>query len=78
MKPNRKNFMTKLYVVAALASTLVGASLLLNGTLKVAAQAPTTGIKNVVLVHGAFADVAQEAAVRSLYQHVAAELKRYL
>src|SRR5215813_7346885 len=56
MKPNCKNLMTKLCAVAALAAGLVGASLLLNGTLKVAAQAPTSGIKNVVLVHGAFAD----------------------
>ena len=56
MKTNCRNVMTKLYMVAALAATLVGASLLLNGTLEVAAQAPATGIKNVVLVHGAFAD----------------------
>jgi pimeloyl-ACP methyl ester carboxylesterase len=44
--------MTKLYTVAALASTLMGA------TLNAAAMdpAPQTGIKNVVLVHGAFAD----------------------
>jgi len=43
--------MTKLYVVAALASTLMGA------TLNAAAAGPApTGIKNVVLVHGAFAD----------------------
>src|SRR6476660_150228 len=52
MKPNRRNVMTKLYAVAALASMLMGA------TLNAAAAGPAaqTGIKNVVLVHGAFAD----------------------
>lgn len=65
MKSNRRNVMTKLYVVAALAATLVGASLLLNGALKVAAQAPT-GIKNVVLVHGAFADGSGWEAVANI------------
>src|SRR5262245_24740474 len=66
MKPNCRNFMTKLYAVVALAATLVGASLLLNGTLKVAAQASTTGIKNVVLVHGAFADGSGWEAVANI------------
>ena len=44
--------MKKLYEVAALAATLVG------GTLNPAAAdtMPPTGIKNVVLEHGAFAD----------------------
>ena len=41
--------MKKLYA-AALAATLVG------GTLGAVSAAPKTGIKNVVLVHGAFAD----------------------
>jgi pimeloyl-ACP methyl ester carboxylesterase len=51
MKPNWRNVMTKLYAVAALASMLMGA------TLNAAAAGPApTGIKNVVLVHGAFAD----------------------
>ena len=52
MKPNRRNVMTKLYVVATLASMLMGATL--NGA--AAGPAPQTGIKNIVLVHGAFAD----------------------
>ena len=43
--------MTKLYAVAVLASILMGATL----TAAAAGPAPT-GIKNVVLVHGAFAD----------------------
>jgi pimeloyl-ACP methyl ester carboxylesterase len=52
MKPNWRNVMTKLYAVAAVASLLMGATL--NGA--AAGPAPRTGIKNVVLVHGAFAD----------------------
>ncbi len=48
--------MKKLYVVVTLAATLMGAALLLKKTPKVAAAAGPTGIKNVVLVHGAFAD----------------------
>jgi pimeloyl-ACP methyl ester carboxylesterase len=51
MKPSSRNVVTKLYAVAVIASTLMG------GTLKTAAAGPApTGIKNVVLVHGAFAD----------------------
>ena len=51
MKPNWRNVMTKLYAIAALASMLMGAGL------NAAAAGPApTGIKNVVLVHGAFAD----------------------
>src|ERR1700724_3846250 len=51
MKPNWRNVMTKPYPVARLASMLMGA------TLNAAAAGPApTGIKNVVLVHGAFAD----------------------
>jgi len=48
--------MKKLSVVATLAATLVGAILLLDKTAGVAAAVSPTGIKNVVLVHGAFAD----------------------
>jgi pimeloyl-ACP methyl ester carboxylesterase len=57
MKPNSRNVMTKLYAVAALAAVM-GGTLLLERAVKVAAaeSAPHTGIKNVVLVHGAFAD----------------------
>jgi pimeloyl-ACP methyl ester carboxylesterase len=51
MKPNWRNVMTKLYAIAALASILMGAAL------NAAAAGPApTGVKNVVLVHGAFAD----------------------
>jgi pimeloyl-ACP methyl ester carboxylesterase len=48
--------MKKLYGVATLAVTLMVATLLLEKTPKVAAAAPQSAIKNVVLVHGAFAD----------------------
>src|SRR6266436_395278 len=64
MKPKGRNVMTKLYVVAALACTLMGA------TLKAAAAgpAPQTGIKNGVLVHGAFADGSGWEAVANLLE----------
>src|SRR6201984_1358446 len=61
MKPNGRNVMTKLYAVAALASMLVGA------TLNAAAAGPA-GIKNVVLVHGAFADGSGWEAVANILQ----------
>src|SRR6266478_4806138 len=48
--------MRKLYVAATLAATLVCAILLQDKIVRVAAAASPTGIKNVVLVHGAFAD----------------------
>ena len=57
---------TKIYGVVTLATALMGAILLLEGTVRVAAAAPPTGIKNVVLVHGAFADGSGwEAVARS-------------
>jgi pimeloyl-ACP methyl ester carboxylesterase len=43
-------------VIPPLATTLMGAILLLEGTVRFAVAAPPTGITNVVLVHGAFAD----------------------
>jgi len=48
--------MRKFCFVVALAAALLGAAMLLKKTPKVAAAAGPTGIKNVVLVHGAFAD----------------------
>ena len=44
--------MKKLYVIAALAATLIGVAI----NAAVAHPSAQTGIKNVVLVHGAFAD----------------------
>src|ERR1700745_666836 len=46
----------KLYGVVTLVPGLMIATLLMQTTLKVAAAPPSTGIKNIVLVHGAFAD----------------------
>jgi pimeloyl-ACP methyl ester carboxylesterase len=57
--------MKKLYGIA-LAATLTSATLLLNKTLTAAAAAPHTGIKNVVLVHGAFADGSGWEAVANI------------
>ena len=64
MKPDWRNVMTKLSAVAALASMLMG------GTLNAAAPgpAPQTGIKNVVLVHGAFADGSGWEAVAKILE----------
>src|SRR5713101_3712267 len=63
MKPNCRNVMTKFYAVAALASMLMGA------TLNAAAAGPApTGIKNVVLVHGAFADGSGWEAVAKILE----------
>jgi pimeloyl-ACP methyl ester carboxylesterase len=62
MKPNRGNVTTKLFAVAALA-TLMGA------TLNAAAAGPApTGIKKVVLVHGAFADGSGWEAVAKILE----------
>jgi pimeloyl-ACP methyl ester carboxylesterase len=56
--------MTKLYVVAALASMLMGATL----DAAAAGPAPQTGIKKVVLVHGAFADGSGWEAVAKILE----------
>src|SRR5713101_5397591 len=47
--------MKKIYGVVTLVAMLMGATLMLERTVRVAAAAPAV-IKNVVLVHGAFAD----------------------
>src|SRR5580658_2982592 len=52
----RRIIMKKIYGVITLAAMLLGATLLLERTAGVAAPASPSGIKNVVLVHGAFAD----------------------
>ena len=51
-----------------LAAMLMGAILLLEGTVRVAAAASPTGIKNVVLVHGAFADGSGWEAVAKILE----------
>jgi pimeloyl-ACP methyl ester carboxylesterase len=68
MKPTGRNVITKLYAVTALAATLMGATLLLERTVKVSAAAAPTGIKNVVLVHGAFADGSGWEAVAKILE----------
>jgi pimeloyl-ACP methyl ester carboxylesterase len=63
MKSNWRNVMTKLYAIAVLASALMG------GTLNAAAAGPApSGIKNVVLVHGAFADGSGWEAVAKILE----------
>src|ERR1700747_1709762 len=57
--------MKKLYAVVTLAAVLMGGTLLLEKTVKVAA-ASSSGIKNVVLGHGAFADGSGWEAVATL------------
>ena len=57
---------TKLYGIAMLAATLVSATLLIGKSVTVAAAVPAPGIKNVVLVHGAFADGSGWEAVASI------------
>src|SRR3984885_515910 len=52
---DRRIIMKKIYAVVTLAAVLLATTLLLERTGRVAAAAPS-GIKNVVLVHGAFAD----------------------
>jgi pimeloyl-ACP methyl ester carboxylesterase len=51
-----------------LAAALMGAVLLLERTMNIAAAAPPTGIKNVVLVHGAFADGSGWEAVAKILE----------
>src|SRR5271168_2986218 len=59
--------MKKVYGIVMLAAVLTGGTLLLERTVKVAAAASPSGIKNIVLVHGAFADGSGwEAVVRIL------------
>jgi pimeloyl-ACP methyl ester carboxylesterase len=64
MKSNWRNVMTKLYAVAAVASLLMGATL----NAAAAGPAPQTGIKNIVLVHGAFADGSGWDAVANILE----------
>jgi pimeloyl-ACP methyl ester carboxylesterase len=68
LKLERRIVMKKLYGLVTLAATLMGASLLLEGTVGVAAAASPTGIKNVVLVHGAFADGSGWEAVAKILE----------
>jgi pimeloyl-ACP methyl ester carboxylesterase len=59
--------MKKFHGVLTIAA-LLGAALLMERTLKVAAAAPPAGIRNVVLVHGAFADGSGWEAVAKILE----------
>ena len=62
--------MKELYSVTTLTATLIATTLLLGSSQKVVAapSAPPTGIKNVVLVHGAFADGSGWEAVAKILE----------
>src|SRR5246500_1977200 len=66
IKLERRIATKTLYGVVTLVPALMTAILLLQTTLKVAAAPPSTGIKNVVLVHGAFADGSGWEAVANI------------
>ena len=66
IKLERRIATKKLYGVVTLVPALMTATLLMQTTLKVAAAPPSTGIKNVVLVHGAFADGSGWEAVANI------------
>src|SRR6266436_5705964 len=68
LKLVRRIIMKKIYGVVTLAAVLIGATLLLERTVRVAAAASPTGIKNVVLVHGAFADGSGWEAVAKILE----------
>jgi pimeloyl-ACP methyl ester carboxylesterase len=67
LKLERRIIMKKIYGVVALVAMLMGATLLLERTVRVAVAAPA-GIKNVVLVHGAFADGSGWEAVAKILE----------
>jgi pimeloyl-ACP methyl ester carboxylesterase len=67
LKLERRMVMKKIYGVVTLVAMLMGATLLLERTVKVAAAVPA-GIKNVVLVHGAFADGSGWEAVAKILE----------
>jgi pimeloyl-ACP methyl ester carboxylesterase len=68
LKLERRIIMKKTYGVVTLAAVLIGATLLLERTVRVAASSSPTGIKNVVLVHGAFADGSGWEAVAKILE----------
>src|SRR5258708_14507117 len=68
LKLERGMIMKKIYGVVTLVAMLMGATLVLERTVRVAAAAPPTGIKNVVLVHGAFADGSGWEAVAKILE----------
>jgi pimeloyl-ACP methyl ester carboxylesterase len=67
LKLERRIVMKKFNGAVTIAA-LLGAALLMERTLKVAAAAPPAGIKSVVLVHGAFADGSGWEAVAKILE----------
>src|SRR5271155_2791213 len=67
-KQNNSISMNIICRVRTLTTSLMGVILLLDGTARVAAAAPPSGIKNVVLVHGAFADGSGWKAVAKILE----------
>jgi pimeloyl-ACP methyl ester carboxylesterase len=65
-KLEKRIVMKKLHGVVTLTVTVISATLLVQTALKVAAAPASTGIKNVVLVHGAFADGSGWEAVANI------------
>ena len=61
--------MKKSIGVVTIAATLIGAVLLLERNVNIAVAAPPTGIRNVVLVHGAFADGSGWEAVANILKN---------
>src|ERR1700745_649921 len=68
IKLEKRIVMKNLYGGITVTAAVLGAILLLQTTLKVAAATPPTGIKNVVLVHGAFADGSGWESVANILQ----------
>src|SRR5271168_1539351 len=61
--------MKKIYGIFMLTAVLIGATLLTERTAKVSAAASPSGIKNIVLVHGAFADGSGWEAVAKILEN---------
>jgi hypothetical protein len=73
-----KIVMKELYGVATVTAALIATIPLLGGSPNVVAaeSAPPTGIKNVVLVHGAFADGSGWEAVAKILQKDGSSMRR--
>jgi pimeloyl-ACP methyl ester carboxylesterase len=68
LKLGEEKNMKRLYGIVTLVALLMGGALLLERTVRVAAAAPPSGIKNIVLVHGAFADGSGWEAVAKILE----------
>jgi hypothetical protein len=70
LKLQRKTVVKKIYGIATLTVALIAMTLLVGRSHKVvvAASVPPTGIENVVLVHGTFADASGREAVAKILE----------